>query len=24
MYIELRRFFSLVVECVSFNVLSVH
>jgi len=24
MYIELRRFFSLLVDCVSFNVLSVH
>jgi len=24
MYIELRRVFSLLVDCVSFNVLSVH
>jgi len=24
MYIELGRFFSLLVHCVSFNVLSVH
>jgi len=24
MYIELRRFFSLLVYCVSFNVLSVN